>query len=291
MQYRQTPQGILIEDAGEFDLAQTLDCGQCFRWEPVGENAYQGIAMGRCLLVARQEAGVLLKGCTWEEFNTLWRPYFDLDRDYARIRRRLGRGDPILRQACAYAPGLRLLRQEPFEALCSFILSQNNRIPRIKAIISRLCALLGEPLEPLESLPNTPGAYAFPTPQRLAGASVEELSPLRCGYRAAYLLDAAQQVAGGRLDLAETAALPLEDARRRLMEIKGVGNKVADCVLLYGMHRLDAFPMDVWIKRAMAHLYPGETAERFGPYAGIAQQYLFHYSRMHPGIFTGAEPA
>ena len=156
------------------------------------------------------------------------------------------------------------------------LLSQNNNIPRIKGIIERLCLLFER---------ETGSADRFPTAEMLACRREEDLAPLRAGWRAAYLLDAAQKVAVGEVDLERIKALPMPEARAELMRIKGVGPKVAECVLLYGLHRLEAFPMDVWMKRAMATLFPEKSVLDFGPYAGIAQQYIFHYSRLHPELF------
>ena len=173
----------------------------------------------------------------------------------------------------AYAPGIRVLHQPAWEALAAFIMSQNNNVPRIKGIIERLCTAFGDPLA---------WGYDFPPPERLAGLGEEDLRVLRCGWRWEYLLDAAEKVASGLLPLDQVAVLPLPEARQALQSIKGVGPKVAECVLLYGMGRLEAFPLDVWMKRAMKILFPGKKPEDFGPYAGIAQQYIFHYCRTHP---------
>ena len=129
----------------------------------------------------------------------------------------------------------------------------------------------------------------FPRPERLANCTVEDLAPLRCGFRARYLIDAAQKVSGGQVDLEQLRTLPLMEAREQLMQIVGVGVKVADCALLYGLHRLEVFPMDVWMKRVMTRWFAGKEPDCFGPYAGIAQQYLFHYSRNHPECFTDGE--
>ena len=176
-----------------------------------------------------------------------------------------------------YAPGIRILRQEPYEALCTFIISQNNNIKRIKGIVQRLCESYGEPL------PN--GQFAFPTALTMAQLSVDDLAPLRAGFRARYLCDAAKRVADGEVDLEYCRTAGYDDARAELMKITGVGVKVADCTLLFGLHRVEAFPIDVWMKRAMEKLFPDMTADDFGEYAGIAQQYIFHYSRMHPELF------
>lgn len=225
----------------------------------------------------REEPDRLVFFTDAETFSSVWEGYFDLDRDYAGIRRELCQTWEKLRKAAAFAPGIRILRQDPWEALCSFILSQNNHIPRIKGIIQRLCGQFGPPGE------DGPG---FPSPQRLAGLSLEDLAPLRSGFRAKYLLSAARLVTEGAVDLQALQTLPLPQARLCLQQIAGVGPKVAECVLLYGLHRLEAFPLDVWMKRVMQVWFPQGKPEDFGPYAGIAQQYLFHYSRHHPKIFT-----
>ncbi len=277
MQYYVTHRGIEVPQVSDFDLAETLDCGQCFRWDALPDGSFRGIAFRRQLHVYLDGDTFVLDGASEEDFQRYWRGYFDLDFDYGAVRSQLSAQDPVMAEAARFAPGIRLLKQEPWEALCSFIISQNNNISRIKGIIARLCQCFGDPI------PG--GGYSFPGPERLCGLSPEDLQPLRCGFRAAYILSAARLVADGTVDLPAIGSLPLPEAREQLMRIKGVGPKVAECALLYGMHRLDAFPMDVWIKRAMSTLFPGKKPEDFGPYAGIAQQYLFHYSRMHPELF------
>lgn len=264
-----------------FDLAQTLDCGQAFRWRELpgegGLSRWEGAAFGKYLRLEQQGDRVWFC-CPEEDLASTWRAYFDLDEDYGAKRAALSGMSPALGEAAAFAPGIRILRQEPWEALCSFIISQNNHIPRIKGIIDRLCQLLGEPI------PGT-AWRAFPTAQRLAGCSLEDLAPLRAGFRAKYLLDAARKVRDGQVDLRKATQAPLEEAREELRKIFGVGPKVAECALLYGCHRTECFPLDVWMKRAMATLLPGRRPEEFGENAGLAQQYLFHYSRLHPELF------
>lgn len=265
-----------------FDAAETLDCGQAFRWVELpgeaGASLWEGVAFGKVLRVEQRGQQVWL-GCSPEDYEHTWRAYFDLGEDYAPKREALAAMSPALAEAAAFAPGIRILRQEPWEALCSFILSQNNHIPRIKGIIERLCQRLGA------EIPGT-AWHAFPTAERLAACSLEDLVSLRAGFRAKYLLDAARKVASGQVDLARVAAAPVEDGRRELQTIFGVGPKVAECVLLYGFHKTECFPLDVWMKRAMATLLPGRRPEEFGENAGLAQQYLFHYSRMHPELFA-----
>ena len=177
----------------------------------------------------------------------------------------------MLKTACSYADGIRILNQEPWEALCSFIISQNNNIPRIKGIIDKLCTMFGDEIDK--------NLFSFPTAEKVASLSVEELAPLKSGFRAKYILDAARRVANGDVDLPSLRSLPLDEARNELMKIYGVGNKVADCTLLFGLNRIDAFPKDVWIKRAMEKLFNGSLPECASKYAGIAQQYIFYYAR------------
>lgn len=267
---------------GCLDLSQTLDCGQAFRWRPVllpdGREAWRGVAFGHVLTVW-QEGNEFCFDCTKEEFSSVWYDYFDFGTNYSALRTQLSALHPVLREACGYAPGIRILRQEPWEALCSFIISQNNNIVRIKGIVDRLCSLSGHPI-----LCGEETLYAFPAPKALGTHTVETLSPLRAGFRAKYLLDAAARINQGLLELDALKNGSTEDARERLMTVRGVGPKVADCVLLYGLHRTDCFPMDVWMKRAV-QLMPELTPADLGDSAGIAQQYLFHYVRMHPELF------
>ena len=277
MNYRQTARGVELAASPDFDLKQTLDCGQCFRWDLLPDGSFCGTAFDRRLRLSEENGSVIFHGVSAAEFEQVWAPYFDLDFDYAAVRRALAEQNPVLKQAAEFAPGIRILRQDPWEALCSFIISQNNNIPRIKGIIARLCETFGE---------NCGGLYTFPGPGRLAGLGVEALAPLRSGFRAKYILSAAEKVASGEVDLGAVSVMPMEQARESLMTICGVGEKVAECVLLYGLHRLEAFPMDVWMKRAMSVLLPDRAREDFGEYAGIAQQYLFHYSRCHADLFS-----
>ena len=252
-----------------FCLEQSLFCGQAFRWERK-EGAFFGVAGDRVLTVAQTEAQLLFYNASGRDVREFWVPYFSLDEDYPAVNALFAR-DPLLREAGKAAGGIRILRQDPWEALCSFIFSSNNNIPRITGMIRRFCRLFGQELEA--------GAHGFPPPDQIAGLSPEALAPVRAGFRAKYVLDAAQKAAAGGLDLQKIAALPLDEARRLLMTIKGVGPKVADCVLLFGYHRLEALPKDVWINRALAAAYPGGLPDFIRPFAGIAQQQLFHYAR------------
>jgi N-glycosylase/DNA lyase len=264
---------IIELDEALFDPDVTFDCGQSFRWDRQQDGSWSGVAFGRALTVSKQGGSILLKGANDEDYESIWKPYFDLNRNYAEIKKILS-GDSVLDAALSFAPGIRILRQEPWEALCSFIISQNNNIPRIKGIVSRLCLTFGDKI--------TEGLFAFPSAERIAGLSLDDLAPLRAGFRAGYILDAAQKVALGQIDFEELFEMPLDDARKQLQIIRGVGPKVADCALLFGCGRLDSFPIDVWIKRVLAKFYPDGFPQEYMIYGGIAQQFLFHYARCCP---------
>lgn len=267
---------IIIPNVRDLDLEQTLDCGQSFRWEKQNDGSFSGVAFGKYVNISLDGTDMIIKNAAPDD-EKIWRDYFDLELDYGKIRGDISKLHPVLEDAARYAPGIRILRQEPYEALCTFIISQNNNIKRIKGIVARLCESFGDEIDE--------GVYTFPTAERLAELTPDDLAPLRAGFRNRYIIDSAKKVASGEVDLELCKTADYETARAELMKITGVGVKVADCTLLFGMHRVEAFPVDVWMKRAMEKLFPGMTANDFGEYAGIAQQYIFHYSRMHPELF------
>lgn len=257
-----------------FSLEKTFNCGQCFRFDEVEPGCFRGVAQGRLLRIDQDTQSVYFY-CDKDEYDEVWNDYFDLSRDYGKIAGDLSQKDECIREIMEYSAGIRILKQDPFEALISFIISQNNHIPRIKGIIQRLCENFGEEIR------GSGGEYKFPRVEVLADVKKEELSCLRCGFRDEYILDAIHKVNCGEVDLEAIRCMDIAKAREELMKIKGVGPKVAECVLLYGLNNLEAFPMDVWMKRAMSELFPGRDPGLFGKYAGIAQQHIFHYSRLN----------
>lgn len=260
---------IIVENCGGMDLAATLDCGQAFRWKAV-ENGWQGIVENRAVTARMQENTLILEGAP-ETDRDFWVHYFALDLDYPALLETFCSGNQKL-AACVQAnPGIRVLRQPFFETLCTFIISQNNNIPRIKGIVERLCSGLGQPLDA--------GGFGFPSAQTLAALEPEDLAFLRAGWRAGYLIDAARRVASGQIDETALRAMPMENAKAVLMTIKGVGPKVADCVLLYSLSFWDAVPMDVWMKKAMQQLFPRGMPKCCRKHSGIAQQFIFDYAR------------
>ena len=271
---------IVLTDIKNFILPQVLDNGQCFRWS--GDNdSYIGIAYGRRLEVHLKNDELILKSVSRNEFESIWRDYFDLGRDYGKLRQ-LYAIDDTLNKAMTFSPGLRLMCQDPWETLITFILSQNSNIPRIKGMVARLCENFGQVLQWGEK--DSDRAFTFPSPESIASLSTDDLVPIRSGYRAEYIIDAARRTVDGRLDLKELQNMPSEDIRFALMEIYGVGPKVADCVLLYGFGRVERYPLDVWMKRVMASYYPNGFPEELMDTAGIVQQFLFHYIRTHTDI-------
>lgn len=245
-------------------LVQTLESGQCFRWERLEDGLYSGFAGCRPLRVRQEEDGITLIGIR-EEDVSYWEHYFDSETDYNAVIEQFS-ADETLKKASEANRGLRILRQEPFETLISFIISQNNNIPRIRGIIGRLCEEFGE-------------NGCFPTAERLAGLDETALAPLRAGFRTRYILDAAKRTASGEIDLNSIYGMSYDEGKALLKRIVGVGDKVADCVLLFAYHKTEAFPTDVWIKRIVAEYYKGGLPECMGQYKGIAQQYLFEYFR------------
>ncbi|MBQ8533466.1 MAG: DNA-3-methyladenine glycosylase 2 family protein [Clostridia bacterium] len=260
--------GVLITADFDFSLADTLECGQCFRFFKT-DSGYEGVTRGKRLVLEQRENALFIGGIDINEAD-FWAEYFGLDINYREFHSRIVKND-ILKQSASAAKGIRILKQDFFETLLSFIFSQNNNIPRIKKIVENFCRLFGEEIEN--------GVFAFPTPDRLKDVKIEDLAPLKCGFRDKYIISAATAVIDGRVTEERINALDFEDAKALLMTIKGVGEKVADCVLLFGCNRLEAFPKDVWIKRVMAEIMPNGLPAELQDIAGIAQQYLFHYAR------------
>lgn len=268
---------LKLKNFENIDLVQTFECGQCFRWQKNSENSYTGIFKGKKLELSQLTPNTIILSTDMSDFKKIWYKYFDLETDYKKIGENTTTLHPILKKAYIECSGIRILRQEPWETLCSFIISQNNNIPRIKKIIKSLCDLFGDKIENSKE-------KSFPSSEVISKLNLEDLEPIRSGFRAKYILDAARKVSSKIVDFKKIENLDYIDAKNELMKIKGVGPKVADCVLLYGFHRLEAFPEDVWIKRVMNKFFKNESPKIFGEYAGIAQQYLYHYSRMHPEI-------
>ncbi len=271
MKIQQLGKNTVLTEVTEFSLKDTLDCGQAFRWQEKEPDIWHGVAFGKYLKIGIKGSEVTFYDTDKETFESIWQDYFDLQRDYSSIISVLSQNE-VLASAASFANGIRILRQEPWEALCSFIISQNNNIPRIKGIVERLCNNFGDEI--------SDGFFSFPSVKQIASLTIDDLAVLKSGFRAKYILDAANKVANGEINLEELKNEDISKARQKLMTIYGVGEKVADCTLLFGLNKIEAFPKDVWIKKAMAKLFDGELPACATEYAGIAQQYIFHFARM-----------
>lgn len=252
-----------------FNLALSLDCGQAFRWEEQSDGSFSGVAFGKHLNILQKGELLIFKNTSKEDFESLWLHYFALDTDYEEICKRISQ-DSYIAPAVEKFYGIRVLNQEPWETLVSFVISQQNNIKRIKLIINRLCTRYGVCIDGEN--------YTFPDANTLSKLSVSDFEELGTGYRAKYLDRLAKGVASGEISLEKIKALSLEEARKELLKIYGVGEKVANCALLFGFEFYGAFPVDVWMKRVMKN-YPNGLPECFSGVEGIAQQYLFHYQR------------
>ena len=285
---------LKITGIANFDVNKIFDCGQSFRFERVENSTHEiefsGVAYGRFVSFAQDGDTVYVYGSDREDLEAVWRKYLDLDRDYDAVGADIARccDHEAMRAAIEYGRGIRILSQDPFECVISFIISQNNNIPRIKKIIEALCLKCGTPIElPRGMEKHSSGKSslcAFPTAQAIAALGEDGLFELKTGFRAKYIYDAVSQIGDGRLSLAPILdENDTEKAIEALCRVKGIGRKVASCALLFGFGKYDAFPVDVWMKRVGEKYFGDEgrelTGARFGAYAGIAQQYLFYYER------------
>lgn len=285
---------VIVENASPYSLSQTLECGQCFRFDKVADSEYQseytGVAMGKFIHIAqRADSSLVFFNIDKEEFFSTWFRYFSLDVGLEEIKNDILRNAPcgnLLYSAAECAKGIAILRQDAWEALFSFIVSQNNNIPRIRKIIRTICEAYGNRIENAHDLSGE-AVYSFPSAEQIA-AEPEKMDSAHVGFRLRYLTDAAVRVANGTINLSDVASMGDYDrAKQSLMQITGVGSKVADCTLLFGMNYLCAFPVDVWIKRSMPKYFDDNfTPASLGRYAGIAQQYIFYYSRLTEGEKT-----
>ncbi len=276
---------LILKNPSDFKLCDIFDCGQCFRWNLCEDGSYEGVALGRALKIKQEENRVIFFETSEKDFKDIWYDYFDMGRDYGAVRRNLA-GDEKLLSAFEFGTGIRILRQQLWECIVSFIISASNNIPRIKKIVELFCSEFGEKIEYMGKV-----RYAFPTPERTAELSCEDLAVIRAGFRDKYILDAAQKfLTDSEMSYENLSSVSTVQAKKILMRINGVGEKVADCVLLFGLGKYDSFPVDVWMKRIMEMCYFGgekqsiktisEFASRhFGDLGGFAQQYLFFYAR------------
>jgi N-glycosylase/DNA lyase len=276
---------VVVKKLDDFDLAQTLECGQCFRFFKLEDYRYIVIAKNRFLEIEQINHKLIFYNTTMNTFNHIWKKYFDLDRDYNIIKKHLIKDDLIMETIIKSGSGIRILGQDFLEVLISFIISQNKQIPQIKQVIDILCRKHGAFIQRHNGIDY----YSFPTIEKLKTLSEENFKECKAGFRGKYLVDACEKLSTGAIKEEELLKLSSLEILDELCSIKGVGVKVSNCVLLFGLRHKEAFPVDVWIKRIMENLYFKEETkleviqkfaeEKFGKYGGYAQQYLFYYAR------------
>ncbi len=283
-------QQYILKNAESFELKDIFDCGQCFRWNKEIDGSYTGVFGNNVINVSKRGKDVIFKGICEKDIETTCKKYFDLDRDYEKIKDRLSRIDEHMKKSIEYGSGIRILNQDLWETIISFIISANNNIPRIKGIIERISKKYGN-----EIVYNEKSYYTFPTIEQLSNATVEDLRSLGLGFRDIRVYETTHMILEKKVNL---EVLEQEEnfnkVRETLLTLSGVGPKVADCILLFStLKRWEAFPIDVWVRRVINELYiqnEDETKvnktqiekiakEKFGNLAGIAQQYLFYWKR------------
>lgn len=264
---------MLEIETDEFNLDKIEESGQCFRLRKTEENVWENVAGNKFIRIEKIENNRYSLSCTMEEFEKYWKNYFDLGRDYRAVQKMVPENDLFLTSAVSFGDGIRILRQEPFEMLITFIISQRKNIPAIRKAVETLSRMYGERIK-------TPWgeSCAFPTAERLAAC--ENLEGCSLGYREKYVLSAARDVSSGKLDVSALSSLDDEELKAKLKEVYGVGEKVASCVMLFGYGRLGSFPRDVWINRVMNEVYSDNFDEsRYAGVGGIIQQYMFFFAR------------
>lgn len=280
---RQEDNSVIVEKVRDFNVVHTFECGQCFRWIRQEDGSYTGVVKGKVINVSIIDDVLVLKNTNLQDFKSIWFDYFDLGRDYGQIKEAVMKDDNM-EKAIAFGWGIRLLKQDLWETLISFIISANNRIPRIMKTVEVIAREFGD-----ELVMDGNKFYSFPEVDKLAQSTIKELEVCKGGFRCKYILNSSHMVSTGQINLQRIPQMDTNSAREELMKFPGVGPKVADCVLLYSGTKYDVFPTDVWVRRVMEELYFNKEANfseiqkfassYFGELAGFAQQYLFYYAR------------
>lgn len=274
---------VILKDIKDFDLTHVFECGQCFRWNKEEDESFTGVAYGKVINVKKDKETLIIDNTNIDDYNNIWSKYFDLDNDYTLIKEKLNK-DNIMEKAIEFGTGIRILNQDEWETLISFIISANNRIPMIRKVVENLSKTFGSFICEYKGKEY----YSFPQPEQLVTASVEELRECKTGFRAKRIKEAAERIVLEKEKLYLLNQGNYNDAFEYLKTFNGVGDKVAHCVLLFSMRQFSAFPVDVWVRRIMNELYLGNSNDKeirdfaenkFGDLSGFAQQYLFYYAR------------
>ncbi len=273
---------VTVHNVKNFSACDTFNSGQCFRFNKISEGVFAGVAHGRYIEVSCENGDLKIQRSTREDFYNIWYDYFDLAFDYEGCIKSFS-FDRTLQKASSFCSGIRILHQDLWETVCSFIISQNNNIPRIKKIIEALSEKYGNLIYTDSSGRSY---YSFPAADALYSAGEKEIFEMKTGFRAKYIYDAAQRFCDGKVAAEKFESMNTDETINELMTIKGVGPKVASCIALFSLRKYDAFPVDVWVKKILEKYYTPQTGkEYFGKYAGIAQQYLFYYERCTNGVY------
>ena len=277
---------IILEGISEdFEPKHVFECGQCFRWLREEDGSYTGVVQGKVINVKKENDLIIFDNTNKEDFENIWFDYFDLGRNYAEIKKQLKVMDEYLEKATEFGQGIRILQQDGWEMLISFIISANNRIPMIQRAINNLSERYGKFIDEYRGKKY----YAFPTPEELSKVSVEDIRACQTGFRDKYIKSVVDYVNENNEDVLSYRKLDTGECIKELVKFNGVGPKVADCIALFGMQKYDTFPVDVWVKRVMEEFYVEDNLslpkirkfalDKFGDLAGFAQQYLFYYAR------------
>ena len=276
-------EGIILENVKDFNTKHIFECGQCFRWNKESDGSYTIVAYGKVINVKSDNNKIIILNTNIEDYNSIWYNYFDLGRDYYNIKQDLSK-DPIMEKAIQYGNGIRILKQEPWETLISFIVSANNRISMISKSLNLLSKLYGQAI-----IYQGNTYYSFPTAESLAQLDVDDIRQCKAGFRCKYIKKAAEIINNGEIILEDIKHRDVSQGRKELIKIPGVGFKVADCILLFAVQKYSVYPIDVWVKRVTEHFYLSYDSKiddiyefarnNFGDLAGFAQQYLFYYAR------------
>ncbi|MEG0249633.1 MAG: DNA glycosylase [Peptostreptococcus sp.] len=276
---------IVLKEVDDFNPVHIFDCGQCFRWTKENDGSYTGVVKGKILNVSKNGQEIVLDNTNLKDFEDIWYEYFDLARDYSSIKKELAAHDKNLSDAVDFGWGIRILQQDGWEMLISFIISSNNRIPMIQRAINNISERYGQEIGEYKGKTY----YSFPTPEQLSKASIEDLRECKTGFRDKYIFNTTKDILENELDIQDFLDMDSATCHKELMKFQGVGAKVSDCIALFGMRKYDSFPVDVWVKRVMQEFYDAEDMslpkmrkygmDLFGEKAGFAQQYLFYYVR------------
>ncbi|MDD2494593.1 MAG: DNA glycosylase [Tissierellia bacterium] len=275
---------LIIENVKSFNITHIFDCGQCFRWNKEDDGSYTGVVKNKVINILQNNSTIIFDKINYDDYETLIRNYFDMDTDYDNIKNQIN-VDEVINKSIEFGQGIRILNQDEWETMISFMISANNRIPMIKKVIENLSMSFGD------YICNYKGRdyYAFPSAEQLCKAPLEKIQQCKAGFRSERIKEAAQRALYEKDIIYNLKNKTYDEGLEYLKTYKGIGDKVANCILLFSMKQFDTFPVDVWVRRIMQTLYVGENTSdkdirifaenKFGKFSGYAQQYLFYYAR------------